>query len=156
MVSRTRNVDGTDVEMGLQIVLEGCLHESGIVKARRGGQTAEGGCFCSPRRDYRSDELRPPLLRRLSTGDWSPLSHLQRMQQLPSFHPPAQSVCTALCSSQVRVKAMLAVLKAPVQRVESISSWRWDIRCAIQYGRRLGREWYWRVVLCWSVVPHKS
>jgi hypothetical protein len=87
MVSRTRSVDGTEVKIDLQIVLEGCLHESGIVKARRGGQTEEGGCF--PRR--RAETTVGTISDRcflLDAKYGRPPSDLQRMQQ-PSLNPPA-------------------------------------------------------------------
>ena len=106
MVSRTRSVDGTEVKIDLQIVLEGCLHESGIVRARRGGQTGEGGCF--PRR--RGETTVGTISDRcflLNAKYGRPLSDLHRMQQ-PSLNPPA--LPAAPRSASTSAKAILTML----------------------------------------------
>jgi hypothetical protein len=133
MVSRTRSVDGTAVKIDLQIVLEGCLHESGIVKARRGGQTGEGGCF--PRR--RAETTVGTISARcflLDAKYGSPLSDLQRMQQ-PSLNPPALPAAPRSAASTC-AKAMATMLEALLKSVDIILAMGHPAR---NIRRRLGR-----------------
>jgi hypothetical protein len=112
MVSRTRSVDGSEVKIDLQIVLEGCLHESGLVKA-----TISDRCFL------------------LNAKYGSPLSDLQRMQQ-PSLNPPALPAAPRPASTCA--KAMLTMLEALLKSVDIILGMGHPMR---EISGRLGRAW---------------